>query len=440
MAPATDQNGDPLLDQDGKQIYLSSSQVYLGEYCLTTPDNNQDRLDPAKTPGVEASSRLYVVDDTQIKLVVPNLENAGDYELRVVNPDTATATSRIPFKFQVPASTPKIIDLDGNNQAIEPDKGSVNGGSVVTIEGYDFRGGTEVFFGGKAATVSALKDLGVETSNGLRKTMLTVMTPAIPKAADGRSQTVEVMVINPDGGSAVAWQGFTYVNPDSSPQIISVTPNTGPASGGQEVVIVGRDFRVGPAPANERPVVTIGGIIATVTDFEDDILRNEQSIRLITPSSPTAGAKDVVVTNSDMGTVTKKGGYTYQQSQPRVTSVIPARVSQQGDTVVLVNGANFMPSIKDNNGVVIRPGTRVYMQTDRKQTDGSLIEVELTDADALDALDIDPEVTRGGKKFSRVEVIDDTNIRLFTLAQDSIGQRTLRFVNPDLERQPPRWR
>ncbi|MGI6649436.1 MAG: IPT/TIG domain-containing protein [Bacillota bacterium] len=180
-------------------VYQDSSRVYLGDYCLTTPDNNPDRLDPAKTPGVEANSRLYVVNDTQIKLVVPDLGNAGDYELRVVNPDTATAVSRIPFKFQVPASTPEIIDLDGNNQAIEPNQGSIYGGTVVTIEGLigeNFHRDAEVYFGAKPAT--DVEYIDYQT--------LKCKTPA----NDSGSCDVTVRHPAPDFGEAILRGGYTY--------------------------------------------------------------------------------------------------------------------------------------------------------------------------------------------------------------------------------------
>ena len=77
---------------------------------------------------------------------------------------------------------------------------------------------------------------------------LTVTTPAGLGAAD-------VVVTNPDGQSDTLVGGFTF---DAPPVIVSVLPNSGPASGGTVVTITGTDI-------DAAATVTIGGVDAPVS-------------------------------------------------------------------------------------------------------------------------------------------------------------------------------
>ncbi len=83
----------------------------------------------------------------------------------------------------------------------------------------------------------------------------------------------------------------------SSPTITSVAPNSGLTVGGSPVIIIGTQFAAGAT-------VTIGGALAT------DLTVTPTSITAKTPAG-TAGAQDVVVTNTDTGTATLTGGFTY---------------------------------------------------------------------------------------------------------------------------------
>lgn len=60
--------------------------------------------------------------------------------------------------YKIPASNPAIYDITGDGLAISPDEGSVNGGTIVTIEGEDFREGVRVFFGGVEADYVTVND------------------------------------------------------------------------------------------------------------------------------------------------------------------------------------------------------------------------------------------------------------------------------------------
>jgi len=86
--------------------------------------------------------------------------------------------------------------------------------------------------------------------------------------------------------------------PISEPTITDISPATGSTAGGTAVTITGTEFATGAT-------VTFGGVSAT-----DIVIVSATEITCVTPAG-TAGAVDVVVTNTDTGTVTSAGGFTY---------------------------------------------------------------------------------------------------------------------------------
>jgi hypothetical protein len=86
-----------------------------------------------------------------------------------------------------------------------------------------------------------------------------------------------------------------------NPTISSIVPDEGPKAGGTTITITGTGFAAGAA-------VTVGGANAT-----GENVINDTTMTAVTPAG-TVGAQDVVVTNTDTGTVTESGGFTYTQS------------------------------------------------------------------------------------------------------------------------------
>lgn len=84
----------------------------------------------------------------------------------------------------------------------------------------------------------------------------------------------------------------------TTPTITDVTPNTGELAGGTAITITGTNF--------DTASVTVGGVAATSV-----VTVNATTITAVTPAG-SAGAADVVVTNSDLETDTLVGGFTYE--------------------------------------------------------------------------------------------------------------------------------
>ena len=169
--------------------------------------------------------------------------------------------------------------------SISPAFGPTTGGTAVTITGTGFVTSATVTIGGNAST-------GVSVVNA---TSITATTPA------GTAGARDVVVTNPDAQSGTLPGGFTY-EAVPAPTVTSISPASGPTTGGTGVTITGTGFVTGAT-------VTIGGTLTTgVTTVV-----NATSITATTPAG-TAGARDVVVTNTDAQSGTLMNGFTYSSS------------------------------------------------------------------------------------------------------------------------------
>lgn len=124
------------------------------------------------------------------------------------------------------------------------------------------------------------------------------------------------------------------------PQIVSISPTSGPAAGGQQVTIEGYQFY----PGNTQ--VTIGGKpVTSLVSLPNDQNANATNENTINGSTPpgTPGKADVVVTTS-AGSATLTGGYTFISALPTITFISPASGLVSGGTLVVISGTNFDPA------------------------------------------------------------------------------------------------
>ena len=202
---------------------------------------------------------------------------------------------------------------------LSPSTGPTTGGTPVTINGANFQG-SSVTFGGVAAT-----SVSVTSS-----TSITAVTP--PRSTPG---SVPVVVTNSDGQS-VSFSSFTYTLP--GPSINSVTPATGPTSGGTLFTISGTGFVAGAT-------VTVGGSQAGEVNVV-----NGTTITAIAPLGPSNGETpihnfDVVVTNPDGTKITKTGAFQYFFPPLAVSSISPSSALPAGGVEVTITGAGFNSAV-----------------------------------------------------------------------------------------------
>ena len=171
--------------------------------------------------------------------------------------------------------------------SVSPNSGSTSGGTSVTVSGSNFVSGAAISFGGIAATSTAF----------VSSSTLTAVTPA------HTAGTFDIVITNPDGQVGVLANAFTYAASVSPPTISSVTPSSGPTSGGTSITISGSGFMTG---AN----VFVGGSQATMISVP-----SSTRITAVTPAH-AAGTADIVVINDDDQMGTLASGFTYAAPPP----------------------------------------------------------------------------------------------------------------------------
>src|SRR5579883_652221 len=202
--------------------------------------------------------------------------------------------------------------------SISPSSGPTAGGTSVTITGSGFVPGTTVTIGGASLANTSIVSL----------TQITGTTPA------GAAGAANVVVTN-STGTATLTGGYTYVSPSAvKPTISSITPNTGSNLGATPITITGSNFIAGTT-------VTIGG--AAVTSLT---IVNSGTITAGTPAG-TNGAQPVVLTTANG---VANSTFTYGDP-PTFTNVSPTTGSDQGGTVITINGTFLLNATVTIGGV-----------------------------------------------------------------------------------------
>ncbi len=240
----------------------------------------------------------------------------------VANSDTSiTATSppgtgTVPVTVTTPSGTSVVtantnFSYSSTVTAISPTSGS--NGTSVTITGSGFTSPSTVDFGNTAATGVTVGSSGssiTATAPVGTGTVLVTVTSNGVKAAEPKP-------IN-----------FVYL-----PEIKSLTPTSGPATGNTGVTISGTGFTSGSA-------VFFGGVAATGVSVSSDGTT-------ITATSPGgAGNVQVTVTPSG-GSAVVAGQFSYV---PVVTGINPTSGPATGGTGVTISGAGFTPGSTVNFG------------------------------------------------------------------------------------------
>ncbi|MFO0751438.1 MAG: IPT/TIG domain-containing protein [Myxococcota bacterium] len=240
----------------------------------------------------------------------------------IVNPDGTQALSPTPFLY---LPRPKII-------TVSPGQGPASGLTDITISGQDFMADPDglkpdVLFcttyddatGASTGCVPADPATVTAPSNGLQ---IFVRTPAHAPVS------TQVMVVAPDGQRDVLHDAFRFTE---VPAISSISPDTGPADGGQVTTLFGTGFQFGAS-------VLFDGVPATNVN-----VRSATEIGLTTPAN-AQGPADVTVRNLDGGFKTVLGLYTYVP-RPLVTSSVPNLAPETGGVTATLTGKFFFQTV-----------------------------------------------------------------------------------------------
>jgi hypothetical protein len=131
--------------------------------------------------------------------------------------------------------------------------------------------------------------------------------------------------------------------------ITSISPASGPVSGGTLVTIKGSGFASGAS-------VSFGGANATSVNFI-----SSAQLTAVTPAN-TAGAANVTVTDSDPGTASLAGGFMYV-SNPTLTGVSPSSGPITGGTTVTISGSGFQSGAIVAFGAILAASVTVNSST-----------------------------------------------------------------------------
>jgi hypothetical protein len=252
----------------------------------------------AVTFGGRPATNVIVISPTVVVAITP-AHAAGPVDVTVTTPG-GTAIGNSLFTY-VPAA-PTVISVSPNN-------GSTEGGTTVAITGTNLTGATAVRFGGTPAASFTV----------VNRTTITARTPA------HTAGSVNVQVVTP-AGTGTGVSVFTYVAP--RPDVLSLSPNRGPAVGGTTVTIRGSNFtgatRVvfGTTPAASFVVVNA----TTITAVTPPHAAGTVSVRVVTPSGPGEAA----------------GAFTYfGSSRSTIVSISPGTGPTTGGTNVTITGTGF---------------------------------------------------------------------------------------------------
>lgn len=223
---------------------------------------------------------------------------AGPVDVMVTNLDTQSGLRMNGYTY-----TPLTVN------SVDPTDGPTSGGTLVTINGANFTPDTLVYFGVSLGTeVAFVSDA--------------VMTARTPPHAAG---PVPVELKYPGGARDALPNAFRY---HLVPSVGSVTPLSGPVTGGTPITIDGANFVSGAT-------VALDGAAATGVAFV-----SATRLTALTPAH-TAGPVNVAVTNPDGSAGSLPAAFTYG-SGPALLGISPSLGSTSGGTVVTLSGTNFV--------------------------------------------------------------------------------------------------
>ncbi|WP_188054202.1 Ig-like domain-containing protein [Sphingosinithalassobacter sp. CS137] len=270
--------------------------------------------------------------------VVQNISGDGTYTLTYTfASDTAMVGVTTRETNNGPAAT-ILVDASCSGGAptvssVSPDSGPASGNALVTVNGSNLTGATSVTFGGTPGTGITVAGDG---------NSLSVTTPAHAAGA------VAVAVTTPGGSDSLA-NGYTYL---AAPTATSISPTSGPASGGTIATITGTGFVAGATS------VTIGG---TTLPAGSVTVAGATSLSFTTPAQ-SAGNVAVTVTTGGGTSGAVPGGFTYIPA-PTVTGLSPAFGSTAGGNTVTITGTDLSGATGVQFGGTAASGVTVVSAT-----------------------------------------------------------------------------
>jgi hypothetical protein len=137
--------------------------------------------------GGQSPKHAAIRNTTMIETIAPPTRTSGFVDVEVGRGDTGVSVAKNAYRYD-PSPAPSI-------ESVSPNKGTVDGGTEVSIEGKNFVADSVVLFGGKPAG---------------RVKFVSSTTLEVRSPAGKNGEMVDVAVRNPDGKEAVAKRAFMF--------------------------------------------------------------------------------------------------------------------------------------------------------------------------------------------------------------------------------------
>ena len=232
------------------------------------------------------AASFTINNDHLITAVTPNALSAGVFDVKVVNP--ATASSVVSADHFTYYNTPVVSGLSTTN-------GTLAGGGIVTITGNYFTGASSVLFGTTPATSYTVNSdsqiTAVEPTLGLGSYNIIVTTNGGPSTANASSLLT------------------TY----AIPSIAAISTNNGPLSGGSPIIITGSNFTA-------ATTVNFGA-----TPVDSFTVNSSSQISTVVPAGALGTVDITVTTPGGVSGATSADQYAYYTT-PVITWSTPADI------------------------------------------------------------------------------------------------------------------
>ena len=267
------------------------------------------------------AAKVTWINHETLEVITPEaprewVDEEGGVDVIVINTKDKGQSQPGKYRYVYPRSRPEIHSL-------MPNQGSVDGGTLVTIRGYDF-GNVEPSNGEDAGeTGNNEGEKGSSPENGV----------------DSEDANNEQGDMNGNDNGEAGGNGDENKN-DEGNEGEEGNKNGDPDHGGD-----GNDPDKGeenngskPAPKISRPTVYFGSEKADIDELSD----GRTVLRVRTPAHEP-GPVDVRIVNPDSAEVTVKNAFTYRYTttDPKITGIEPKQGRSSGGTPVVISGSGF---------------------------------------------------------------------------------------------------
>ncbi|MCA2960839.1 MAG: IPT/TIG domain-containing protein, partial [Silvanigrellales bacterium] len=301
--------------------------------------------------GNRPCSSPLVLNATVAQCQLPAGTAAGAVDVVLTNADAQGVTYTGAFTYTSGTSASEPPSVSG----VSPSRGTPSGGNTLTLAGANFQAGAVVRVGTGLCSAPTV----------VNPNQMTCIVPAA--SAPGN---VAVQVTNVDGRSALLPSAYTF---DSPPSLSSVAPTAIDIAGGATLTLRGSGFLAGIT-------VTVGATPCT------SVVVSASDTLTCTAPALSAGAKNIIASNTDGQAVTLTSAVTYRGPAPTISAIFPTNGRLAGATSITVSGTGFVTGATVSIGglpctsVVVGSATSLTCTTAANSAAGAAI-VAITNAD-----------------------------------------------------------